>query len=49
MELFELSIAEAAANHGISLEEIEGFELEHGLKIDEEIIEKIEESYNDHD
>ena len=46
MELFELSIAEASANHGISLEEIEGFELEHGIKIDEEIIESIEVSYN---
>lgn len=45
MELFELSIAEAAANHGISLEEIEGFEFEHDLEMDEEIIEKIEESY----
>ena len=34
------------ANHGISLEEIQGFEIEHGLEMDEEIFEKIEESYN---
>ena len=46
MELFESSIAKAAANHGISLEEIQGFEIEHGLEMDEEIFEKIEDSYN---
>ena len=46
MELFESSIAKAASNHGISLEEIQGFEIEHGLEMDEEIFEKIEESYN---
>jgi hypothetical protein len=45
-ELFESSIAKAASNHGISLEEIQGFEIEHGLEMDEEIFEKIEESYN---
>jgi hypothetical protein len=46
LELFESSIAKAAANRGISLEEIQGFEIEHGLEMDEEIFEKIEESYN---
>jgi len=46
MELFESSIAKAASNHGISLEEIQGFEIEHGLEMDEEIFEKIEDSYN---
>ena len=46
MELFDSSIAKAASNHGISLEEIQGFEIEHGLEMDEEIFEKIEESYN---
>ena len=46
MELFELSIAKAAANHGISLEEIQGFEIEHGLEMDEEIFENIIESFN---
>jgi hypothetical protein len=46
MELFESGIAKAAANHGISLEEMQGFEIEHGLEMDNEIVEKIEESYN---
>jgi hypothetical protein len=46
MDFFELSIAKAAANRGISLEEIQGFEIEHGLEMDEEIFEKMEESYN---
>ncbi|NTV27720.1 MAG: hypothetical protein HGA93_03445 [Methanothrix sp.] len=46
MELFELSIAKAAANHGISLEEMQGFEIEHGLEMDEEIFENIIESFN---
>jgi hypothetical protein len=46
MDLFELSIAKAAANRGISLEEIQGFEIEHGLEMDEEIFENIIESFN---
>jgi hypothetical protein len=46
IDLFELSIAKAAANHGISLEEIKGFEIEHGLEMDEEIFENIIESFN---
>ena len=46
IDLFESSIAKSAANHGISLEEIEGFEAEHGLEIYSEIIKTIEELYN---
>jgi hypothetical protein len=43
--VLELIKAKMAADHGISLEEIEGFELEHGLDIDEEIFEVMEDSY----
>lgn len=45
LDLFELIKAKAAADHGFSLEEIEGFELEHGLDIDEEIFDAIVDSY----
>ncbi len=43
--VLELIKAKMAADHGISLGEIEGFELEHGLDIDEEIFEVMEDSY----
>lgn len=45
LETLELTKAEAAALHGISMEEIKGFEAEHGLDLDEEIIEGISEGY----
>ena len=45
LEVFELIKAKSAADHGFSLEEMEGFELEHGLDMDEEIFEAIEDSY----
>ena len=45
LEVFELIKAQSAADHGFSLEEMEGFELEHGLDMDEEILEAIEDSY----
>ena len=44
-DVFELIKAKAAADQGFSLEEMEGFELEHGLDMDEEIFEAIEDSY----
>ena len=37
--------ANVASDHGFSLEEIEGFELENGLNMQEEIFEEMEESY----
>ncbi len=45
LEVFELIKAKAAADHGFSLEVMEGFELEHGLDMDEEIFETIADSY----
>lgn len=45
LDVLELIKAKTAADHGISQEEIEGFELEHGLDIDEEIFEVMEDSY----
>jgi hypothetical protein len=45
METLELMKADAAALHGVSLEEIKGFEADHGLDLDEEIIEGISEGY----
>jgi hypothetical protein len=45
LKVFELIKAKAAADHGFSLDEIEGFELEHGLDMDEEIFEAIADSY----
>ncbi len=41
----ELMKADAAALNGVSLEEIKGFEADHGLDLDEEIIEGISEGY----
>jgi hypothetical protein len=37
--------AEVVSDHGFSLEEIEGFELEHGLDMQEEIFVEMEDSY----
>ena len=45
LEIFEEIKADVASNHGFSLEEIEGFELEHGLDMQEEILIEMEESY----
>jgi hypothetical protein len=45
LEVFELIKAKSAADYGFSLEELEGFELEHGLDMDEEIFEAIADSY----
>jgi hypothetical protein len=45
LEIFEEIMADVASNHGFSLEEIEGFELEHGLDMQEEIFIEMEESY----
>jgi hypothetical protein len=44
-EILEEIKANVASDHGFSLEEIEGFELEHGLDIQEEIFVEMEESY----
>jgi 5'(3')-deoxyribonucleotidase len=44
METFERSVAMAALDHGTSLEDIESFELENGLELNEEIFETMEES-----
>ncbi len=38
-------MAEMAADHGFSLEEIEGFEIEHGLDMLDEVFEEIEDTY----
>ena len=45
-EIFEQIQAKAAADRGVSLEELEGFELENGLEMDEDIFAEIEESYD---
>ena len=45
LEILEEIKADVASNHGFSLEEIEGFELEHGLDMQEEIFIEMEESY----
>ncbi len=42
---FEEIKAKVAADQGFSLEEVEGFELEHGLELDEDIFEEMEASY----
>jgi hypothetical protein len=44
-EDFEEIKAKVAADQGFSLEEVEGFELEHGLELEEDIFEKMEASY----
>ena len=41
----EADQGEVASDHGFSLEEMEGFELEHGLDMDEEIFVEMEDSY----
>ncbi len=45
IEDFEKIKAEIASDHGVCIEEIEGFELEHGLVMDEDIFEEMRESY----
>jgi hypothetical protein len=45
LEIFEEIKANVASDHGFSLEEVEGFELEHGLDLQEEIFVEMEESY----
>jgi hypothetical protein len=45
LEILEEIKANIASDQGFSQEDIEGFELEHGLDIQEEIFEEIEESY----
>jgi len=45
LEILEEIKANVASDHGFSLEEIVGFELEHGLDMQEEIFVAIEESY----
>jgi hypothetical protein len=45
LEILEKIKANVSSDHGFSLEEIEGFELEHGLDMQEEIFVEIEESY----
>ncbi len=45
LEILEEIKLNAASDQGFSLEEIEGFELEHGLDIQEEIFVEIEECY----
>jgi len=45
LEILEQIKANVASDHGFSQEEMEGFELEHGLDIEEEIFVEMEESY----
>jgi hypothetical protein len=45
LEIFEEIKANIASDQGFSLEEIEGFELEHGLDLQEEIFVEIEDIY----
>ncbi|MDD1750364.1 MAG: hypothetical protein LUO89_10870 [Methanothrix sp.] len=45
LDTLEQIKANVASDHGFSLEEIEGFELEHGLDMQEEIFVEMEESY----
>lgn len=45
LEILEEIKANVASDQGFSLEEIDGFELEHGLDIQEEIFVEIEDSY----
>jgi hypothetical protein len=44
-EIFEQVKAEAAAGRGFSLDDVEGFEIEHGLEMDGDIIDGMLESY----
>jgi hypothetical protein len=43
---FQQAISNAAKAHGVSLKDLRGFEIEHGLDLNEDIFEAIEESYN---
>lgn len=43
--ILELMKANAAALHGVSIEDIKGFEADHGLDLDDEIVEGISEGY----
>jgi hypothetical protein len=45
-EILEEIKANVASDHGFSLEDIDGFELEHGLDMQEEIFVEMEESYS---
>lgn len=45
LDILEQIKAGVVSDHGYSLEEIEGFELEHGLDMQEEIFVEMEESY----
>ncbi len=45
LETLELMKAEVAMLHGVSPEELKGFEADHGLDLDEEIITGMEEGY----
>ncbi len=45
LEAFWLIKSEAAADRGFTTEDLEGFEIEHGLEMDEEVFEGIEETY----
>jgi hypothetical protein len=46
LEILEEIKANVASDHGFSWEEMEGFELEHGLDMQEEIFVEMEESYS---
>jgi len=45
LEILEQIKANVASDHGFSMEEIDGFELEHGLNMQEEIFVEMEASY----
>ena len=45
LDVLEEIKAGVVSDHGFSLEHIEGYELEHGLNMQEEIFEEIEDSY----
>ncbi|MCX6677042.1 MAG: hypothetical protein NTU95_03745 [Methanothrix sp.] len=45
LEILEQIKANVTSDHGFSLEDIEGFELEHGLNMQEEIFVEMEESF----
>ncbi len=45
LEAFWLLKGEAAADRGITSEDLEGFEVEHGLEMDEEIFDRIGEGF----
>lgn len=45
LEAFRLIESEAVAEHGLTPEELESFEIEHGLELDEEIFDQIQERF----